>query len=69
MYKITDKQLSVLWMFGSLISIVLFFSGIGMIDADNTLGVIIGVIIPLIILGTLIFYSFGWKNYKKQLDK
>ncbi len=51
-----------MWIFGLIISVVLFFGGIGMANNGENAGLFVGLILPLIIIGLMFFFSFGKKD-------
>jgi hypothetical protein len=60
----TKGQKITMWVFGLIISLVLFFWGIGMTDAYGTQSpnIFVALVVPLILIGLMFFFSFNKKN-------
>ena len=71
MYKITKQQLKIMWIFGSILAVVMIFCGLGITDdygQTTGFGGFVAVLFPILIFGFMTFYNSGWKSFNK-LDK
>lgn len=63
LYNITKSQLIILWVIGLVLSLYFF------IKANDYGGEDWMLIVGLIIVGVMIFYTSGWRHFKKPSKK
>lgn len=62
LYNVTKGQLMVIWIFGILAWLIIFFYALDSFTPPSSMKVVLWLLIPF----ALAFYTIGWRNYRKS---